>query len=302
VVWIGAGSKNRSTGSGAPASDLVPAKLGPEQAGGSIPPAGGVPGGVTDSVPVTGSGGTGTGSIVESLVLAKGETYYGKGEEFFRNGDFASASRYLSAEVGRHPDRFYPTYLLGLSQWKEGSLVDAAATLTTASSLDTKSVKARVNLGRVLNDAGSFDKALAAADEAIALDPESSQAHDVRGRALLNLRRADEAVETFKTSVQKDPNNAWARNNLGYALVGQGRFAEAIPELEEAVRLNPGVGCFQNNLGMAYERTGRKDEAIAAYRKAVQEGGSDRAGDNLARLGGVVDDEKLTAGAEESSN
>src|SRR5262245_2278745 len=145
VVWIGAGSKHRPTGSASPAPELVPAKLGPETVPGTIPPSGGDSSTITGQIPVTGSGGSTPGS----LTLAQGESYYGKGEGFFKDGDFASATRYLRAEVEKHPDRFHPAYLLGLSLWKEGDLVEAVGTLTTAASLDTKSVKARVNLGRV---------------------------------------------------------------------------------------------------------------------------------------------------------
>ena len=42
------------------------------------------------------------------------------------------------------------------------------------------SVKARVNLGRVLNDAGLYEDALKAADEAIAIDPDDAPASNVR--------------------------------------------------------------------------------------------------------------------------
>lgn len=290
IVWIGAKSKSPNHQDERKVSEPVPAKFAPADAG------------VAGNSPLPATEGPVPGSITGSLVLQKGETYYGKGEGFFKDGDFASATRYLRADVERHPDRFSPAYLLGISLWKEGNLDDAIASLTTATSLDTRSVKARVNLGRVLNDAGSFQKALAIADEAIALDPESSQAHNVRGRALLNLNRKDEAIEAFKTAVEKDATNAYAQNNLGYALIGQQRFGEAVPYLEEAVRLKPDLGYFQNNLGMAYERTAQTDKAKVAYSKAVEAGGSDHAGPNLARLGGAVDDENTTAGAEDSSN
>jgi tetratricopeptide (TPR) repeat protein len=304
IVWIGADSKGRRAQDGQSASGRVPAKFGPAEAGvpENPPPSGGAVGATLGPVPIPGTEGRLPGSIMESLVLQKGETYYGKGEGFFKDGDFTSASRYLRAEVERHPDRFHPAYLLGLSLWKEGKLDEAITSLTSATSLDADSVKVRVNLGRVRNDAGSFQEALEAADEAIALDPESSPAHNVRGRALLNLDRKDEGIEAFKTAVEKDAANAYAQNNLGYALIGQGRFAEAVPYLEEAVRLKPDIGYFQNNLGMAYERTAQTDKAKAAYRKAVEAGGSDHAGPNLARLGGTVDDENITEGAEESSN
>ena len=229
------------------------------------------------------------GSIVETLVLQAGETYYGKGEAFFKDGDFISASRYLKAEVEQHPDRFYPSYLLGISLWKDGKLDEAAATLSGAAALDTQSVKARVNLGRVLNDAGRFEEALQSLDEAVVLGPDDSPAHNVRGRALLNLGRRDEAIEAFTTAIEKDPANAHALNNLGYALIQAGRFADAVPYLEEAVRLRPAAGYFQNNLGMAYEHTGLTDRAVGAYRAAAEAGGSEAAGRNLFRLEGTIE-------------
>jgi len=304
VVIFGVQSKDRRAGHGRSASELVPAKFGPPEPGVPVNPTSqeGTAGAALGPVPIPGTDGRLPGGVTESLVLEKGETYYGKGEGLFKDGDFASATRYLRAEVERHPDRFYPAYLLGLSLWKEGKLDEAITSLTSATSLDTGSVKARINLGRVLNDAGSYQEALEVADETIALDPESSPAHNVRGRALLNLGRKDEGIEAFKTAVEKDAANAYAQNNLGYALIGQGRVAEAVPYLEEAVRRKPDIGYFQNNLGMAYEPTGQTNKARAAYRKAVETGGSDHAGPNLVRLGGTVDDENITEGAEKSSH
>ncbi len=298
IVWIGVESKDRSALEKRTGSDLLLAKIGPAETTGGATSAtvGPVP------LPNPSESGQVPGSITESLVLQTGETYYGKGEAFFKDGDFASASRYLSAEVERHPDRSYPAYLLGISLWKEGRLDEAITSLTSAASLDPDSVKARVNLGRVLNDAGRFEEALQTADEAISLDPEGSPAHNVRGRALLNLGRRGEAIEAFETAVEKDAKNAYARNNLGYALIQDGRFTEAIPHLEEAVRLRPGVGYFENNLGMAYERTAQTDKARTAYGKAVQAGGSEFAERNLARLGGAIDDATGGEPEEEKSN
>jgi len=293
VVWIGLESKGRSAEERRAESGLVPAKLGPAGAAQSA---------TVGPVPIPGTAGSVPASITESLVLQKGETYYGKGEAFFRDGDFSSASRYLEAGVQDHPDRFYPSYLLGISLWKEGRLEESVASLTRAASLGPGSAKARVNLGRVLNDAGRFEEALAAADEALTIDPESSPAQNVRGRALLNLGRKDEAIESFKTAVEKDPKNAYAQNNLGYAFIREGRFGEAVPPLEEAVRLHPEVGTFQNNLGMAYERTGETDKAKAAYARAVQAGGSDFAERNLERLGGTIDDATAGSPGEDTTN
>ncbi|MBI1951450.1 MAG: tetratricopeptide repeat protein [Acidobacteria bacterium] len=285
IVIVGTRPRDRSEEEKRTATPFIPAgQIGgaPESlAAGPVPipdSTGPAPGVVVDA------------SIVESLVLQAGETYYGKGEAFFKDGDFTSATRYLKAEVGEHPDRFYPSYLLGLSLWRDGKLDEAAAALASAAALDTRSVKARVNLGRVLNDAGRFGEALQSVDEAVALGPDDSPAHNVRGRALLNLGRRDEAIEAFTTAIEKDPANAHALNNLGYALIQAGRFADAVPYLEEAVRLKPAAGYFQNNLGMAYERTGLTDRAVGAYRAAVEAGGSEAAGRNLSRLAGTIDE------------
>src|SRR5437867_10131588 len=159
-------SKRRTAEERRAEQGIVPAKLGPAE-----PPA---------LVSIPGTEGVTSGPVAPSLVLEKGETYYGKGEAFFKDGDFGSASRYLEAEVQKHPDRFYPTYLLGISLWKEGKRDEAIASLTSAVSLDPDAVKPRVNLGRVLNDDGRFEEALEAADGAISIDPGSSPAHNVR--------------------------------------------------------------------------------------------------------------------------
>jgi Flp pilus assembly protein TadD len=262
------------------AGDMIPAKL---EAGTLSPPlpdtagaAGMMPGPVAPT------------TTIEPLSLQPGETYYGKGEALFLGGDFAAASRYLQSEVEAHPDRFYPSYLLGLSLWREGRLEEAIGSLTKAVSADATSVKAMVNLGRVLNDAGRFGEALAAADAAIGADPESSAAHNARGCALLNLARRDDAIASFNTAIELEPGNAWALNNLGYALIGAGRCGEAVSPLEQAIRMSPGVGIFHNNLGMAYERTGRRGEAVAEYRAAVEAGAVGAAERNLERLGGLA--------------
>lgn len=269
VVLIGLAARGQGGTPVGPGPDLVPVRLtAPEAGPPSIEPA--------------------IGGDAQPPVLEAGETFYGRGESYYKGGDYASASRYLAAEVDLHPERYYPSYLLGLALWKEGRLEDSIAALHRAALIDPASVKARLNLGRVLNDAGRFEEALAAATEAIALDPEDSAALNVKGRALLTGGRREEALASFRSAVEKDPGNAYALNNLGYALIGDGRYAEAVPHLEEAVRIRPGVGYFHNNLGMAYERTGRREEAREEYRKAVEAGGSEAAAKNLARLEAIA--------------
>lgn len=245
------------------------------------------------AVTVETPGGTGVEGALQAAIttprLLPGETFYGKGERFYLDGDYLSATRYLREEAAAHPDRFHPSYLLGLSLWKEGRLDDSVTALENARRIDPASVTARVNLGRVLNDAGRHDEALVLADGVLAEEPGVAPAHKVRGRALLNLGRNEEAIASFRAAIEADPQDAWAFNNLGYTLIRAGRPGEAAGFLETAVSLRPGEGVFHNNLGMAREHAGRWDEARAAYRLAVERGGSPAAGTNLLRLEAAID-------------
>ena len=50
---------------------------------------------------------------------------YEDGEAAYREGRYEDATAIFSAYVGRRPDNAFGHYMLGLSAWKAGSLVDA---------------------------------------------------------------------------------------------------------------------------------------------------------------------------------
>jgi Flp pilus assembly protein TadD len=276
-----------------PPPPVLPASL----EGGTV--AGGVPA-VTGSFPGTERGNVPPGGAspadigpgatpVGPPIPPAGETYYGAGERLYLEGDFSGAANFLAVEAGRHPDRFQPSYLLGLALRRDGRAEEAVAALENAARVDPSSVKARVNLARALCDAGRHEEALGVVIGVSEGEGAGVDAWNVRGRALLNLGRLDEAIGAFEAAIGIEPKSAWALNNLGYALIRSGRHAEAVEPLETAVGIRPETGLFHNNLGMAYERTGRYAEALASYRRAVELGGGDRAAANEERLSAATD-------------
>jgi len=125
---------------------------------------------------------------------------------------FDRAAAYFEAETTARPENAWTQYMLGLSAWKSGDLETAETALRRSAELDGMSVKARVNLSRVLNDGGAFEQALEAAESAIAIDEGSASGLFLKARSLYNLSRAAEAATAIEASLAVDPGNAYAHN------------------------------------------------------------------------------------------
>jgi len=219
------------------------------------------------------------------FAVQPGENYAQRGIETYAGREFDKAAAYFRAEVETHPDEAWPRYMLGLAMWKSGRLDEAAAEMSRAAEIDGGSIKTLVNLSRIENDRGEFERALEAARAALALDAADATALFLEGRSLRNLGRRDEALESLRRSVEIDPENGYARNVYGLTLLESGRSLEAVEVLALAAELEPEVAYIHNNLGMALEHEGRRAEALEAYGRAVAlDSGHERAVANLARL------------------
>jgi len=221
----------------------------------------------------------------EAFRIDPGADYVAEGMRAYRSRDFPIAVVYFTAETEARQERAWTHYMLGLSRWKSGDLAGAVLAMERAGELDAGSIKARINLSRIRNDAGEFEAAAAAAAAAVALDDSDAESHFLLGRSLGNLKRTDESVAALRRSVELDPDHGHVRNLLGLTLLEQGLDDGAVEQLERAVELIPGVAYVHNNLGMALELGGRRDEAVARYRRAQELDPSHRrSAANLARL------------------
>lgn len=207
--------------------------------------------------------------VAPSSDIVSREVTYGEAEAAFRDRRYDKAVVLFSSYTRMKSENPWGHYMLGLSQWKTGSLAEAEASFDKALDLDPDHVKSLVNLSRVLLEHDRPEDAIEVAQRAVELDPESSDAIRQLARAQFQLGDVDGAIVTYRDALLLNEEDAWSMNNLGFALIREDRFEEAIGPLARAVEVRQDVPLFFNNLGMALERTGHLVAAREVYRQAV---------------------------------
>lgn len=219
--------------------------------------------------------------VIEPVVAAS----YEEGEALYRRGRYDEATDVFARYVSAHPDNVWGHYMLGLSAWKSGDEERAERSLLDALDRDGDHIRSRVNLGRVLIDAGRPGEAVPHLRHVLDLDPNHVSATRVLGRAHGELGDAEAAQAAYRRAIALDGGDVWSMNNLGLILIHQGRFEEALGPLARAVELSEDQPTFRNNLGIALERTGYLRAAATTYAGAVAADSSyARAAANLARV------------------
>jgi tetratricopeptide (TPR) repeat protein len=97
--------------------------------------------------------------------------------------------------------------------------------------LDPTHVDARVNLGRLLHDAGEIRAAEAHYRLALAARPEHPTASFNLGVALQDLGRKDDALKAYKWAIKCDPNCADAHYNIAQIYEATGKSQSALKHL-----------------------------------------------------------------------
>lgn len=126
----------------------------------------------------------------------------------------------------------------------------------------------KVNLGRLYNASGQFNKTIELLQPVVPLSSRDATAQIVLGTALVATGRAEDGIRAFERAKAIDPKQAGYRLVLGMAYRQAGANDKALAELTEANRLNPDwpIGLLQ--LGNTLAASGRPKEALETYRKA----------------------------------
>jgi tetratricopeptide (TPR) repeat protein len=103
--------------------------------------------------------------------------------------------------------------------------------------LDPAHVDARVNLGRLLHEAGDPGAAEAQYRLALRLSPEDATAAFNLGVALEDLGRPKDAIAAYRRALRADPDHGDAHYNLARLLEADGRRSEAFVHLKAYRRL-----------------------------------------------------------------
>jgi tetratricopeptide (TPR) repeat protein len=108
---------------------------------------------------------------------------------------------------------------------------------------------------------------------ALELDPGHADARVNLGRLLHEAGHPEAAESHYRMALAARPRDSTAAFNLGVALEDLGRLLEAIQAYERALAVDPGIADAHFNVARLYERTGRKAAAfrhLKAYRKLVR--------------------------------
>jgi protein O-mannosyl-transferase len=136
---------------------------------------------------------------------------------------------------------------------------------------EPENVRATINLGCALEDAGRPQEAIAQFEHALQIDPahpDVGLAHRSLGLTWARLEQPVKAIPHLELAMQLRPDVANDHGTLGSLLLGVHRFPEAADQLELAVRQQPADVLGHANLAVAYANLGRWPEAIAAAEEA----------------------------------
>jgi Flp pilus assembly protein TadD len=132
------------------------------------------------------------------------------------------------------------------------------------------SVRARNNLGILLDENGDHQGAVAELRIARQLDPRNGEVLGNLGAALGALGRYPEAEEALRTALRMDPSNQEIRANLGILYFRKGLYGQAEAELGAVCTEDPDHGTALYYRGEALNLLGRVDEAIEVLSRAVE--------------------------------
>jgi tetratricopeptide (TPR) repeat protein len=148
-------------------------------------------------------------------------------------------------------------------------------------------VRATINLGCALQDAGRYQEAIEQFERALKIDPSRPDvglAHRSLGLTWARLGQPEKAIHHLELAMKLRPDVANDHGLLGSLLVDIHRFPQAAQELELAVKQQPSDALARANLAAAYANLGRGREAIAAAEKAKELAAAQGARDWAAQL------------------
>jgi protein O-mannosyl-transferase len=158
-----------------------------------------------------------------------------------------------------------------VSSYRLAAYREAVTIWRDAVAHEPDNMRATINLGCALADAGQPQEAIEQFEHALEIGPthpDAGLAHRSLGLTLARLEQPARAIQHLKLAMQLRPDVANDHAALGSLLLGARRFPEAVDQLELAVRQQPGDILGRANLAAAYANLGRWSEAVAAAEEA----------------------------------
>ena len=115
-------------------------------------------------------------------------------------------------------------------------------------------------------EAAAPEDARDAYGRAVGLEPRHASARVNLGRLLQEAGRAEDAVVQYRAALEAQPRHPTAAFNLGTALEDLGRRAEAIEAYRRALDADPDFADAHFNLARLYEQAGKRAAALRHLR------------------------------------
>ena len=151
----------------------------------------------------------------------------------------------------------------------EGRVEEAIAAYREVLYEDAQNLKARNDLGVLLDEIGSHELALEQFEAARAIEPENVEVLTNLGAALGALGRYDEAERELRRAQRLEPDSVGVRASLGVLLFRRGLYAQSEAELRWVCERDETHGPAHFYRGEALNRLGRWDQALEALERAV---------------------------------
>lgn len=150
-----------------------------------------------------------------------------------------------------------------------GHLREAAETYRKIVSADPGHVRARNNLGVLLDQGGGHKAALEHFQAAVDLEPDNPELLTNFGAALASEGRYEEAEAQLRKAARLDPGGVDVRANLGILYFRRGLYAQSEQELRWVCEEDPDHGLAHFYRGEALNRLGRVEEALETLERAL---------------------------------
>lgn len=150
---------------------------------------------------------------------------------------------------------------------KAGDRVGAERALKGAIARGLATDAMKIELARLLSDAGRASEALALLPADAGRDDAATL--DVRGVVLAEAGRAAEARQAFERALGMDPHNASALQHLGMLCLREKDAAAAKGWFEKALAVEPGRASALTGLGLAQAALGDEKGALDSWTRAV---------------------------------
>jgi tetratricopeptide (TPR) repeat protein len=148
----------------------------------------------------------------------------------------------------------------------EGALTD----FQKAYKLDTSSITALDNIGKVLNMMNRGEEALVYFSKISELDSNNLSVHGDIAFTLLNLRRFQESINQYNLVLTKTPNSPLALSNRGLAKMNIQDYEGALEDANRSILIYPENAYAYRNRGMIFISMTKTKEGCADLKQALK--------------------------------